>query len=311
MKAEPLFQPAGRAALHCDALFAVRVTDKDRLAALDAFAGRVGKALAERVSLVLSVPCQTTTDAAVALEGPDAGPAEATHLLYRRHAPAGTPAILASIEAQGFEQALGRMFGGSETVSPGANKAGGKDSSDRSHNTPLTLAATLLRERVAHLLGEAIAVAFPNGASAPDPVGQPVEPGTCFPPRTRCAGSTIKLAGASDPSIVLRLIVPEDALACLRRVGPIDGARNPKPAADAGNAPWAAVTLPLRAVLAETRLPLARVAALCPGEIIALPLSRSVPLLCGERIVAHGTMGEQDERAALRITAPSQDKEPA
>ncbi|RDC59132.1 hypothetical protein HME9302_00317 [Alteripontixanthobacter maritimus] len=67
------------------------------------------------------------------------------------------------------------------------------------------------------------------------------------------------------------------------------------------------IDLPLRATLADIKLPLSRLSRLSPGDEIPLPLRRDVPLTVGgrgrnARIIAHGTVGNFDDRAALRLT---------
>jgi flagellar motor switch protein FliM len=61
------------------------------------------------------------------------------------------------------------------------------------------------------------------------------------------------------------------------------------------------VRLPARTVLARPNLTLAELMALQPGDVIPVHISRSLPLIVGDRIFAHGTIGEQDGRAAFMI----------
>jgi flagellar motor switch protein FliM len=61
------------------------------------------------------------------------------------------------------------------------------------------------------------------------------------------------------------------------------------------------IRLPARTVLARPNLSLAEIMQLQPGDIIPVHIARSVPLIVGDRIVAHGSIGEQDGRAAFMI----------
>lgn len=66
--------------------------------------------------------------------------------------------------------------------------------------------------------------------------------------------------------------------------------------------------IPLRAVavIAEMNLPLARLAAMAPGDLIPLSIARQVPLHIAGAPLAWGTIGAQDDRVALKITRISE-----
>ena len=85
------------------------------------------------------------------------------------------------------------------------------------------------------------------------------------------------------PSTEVRKRVPE------RKSGPLDD-------------PFGEITLTLEAVLSEMRIPLSRIATLEPGQTLAIPVARAVPLRIGGTLVARGTVGELDDRVALQIT---------
>ncbi len=61
------------------------------------------------------------------------------------------------------------------------------------------------------------------------------------------------------------------------------------------------IRLPARTVLARPNLSLAELMQLKAGDIIPVTIGRSLPLIVGDRIVAHGTIGEQEGRAAFQI----------
>ena len=69
------------------------------------------------------------------------------------------------------------------------------------------------------------------------------------------------------------------------------------------------IRLPARTVLARPNLSLADLMQLKSGDIIPVNISRSLPLIVGARIVAHGSIGEQDGRAAFQIEKLSQGPE--
>jgi flagellar motor switch/type III secretory pathway protein FliN len=55
-------------------------------------------------------------------------------------------------------------------------------------------------------------------------------------------------------------------------------------------------------VLAEIDLSLARLQHLAPGDLLPLAMGRQVPLIAGDRLVAHGSIGTLEERMAIRLT---------
>ncbi len=65
--------------------------------------------------------------------------------------------------------------------------------------------------------------------------------------------------------------------------------------------PFGDVPLSLEAVIAGLVLPLARVSALRPGDMIPLALAREVPLRVGGAAIAQGEVGTKDDRVALQI----------
>ncbi|MBU1464379.1 MAG: FliM/FliN family flagellar motor switch protein [Alphaproteobacteria bacterium] len=97
-------------------------------------------------------------------------------------------------------------------------------------------------------------------------------------------------------------------LAALRAVEPLMGTR--LPADDDQKDPvWQSriarrmrdIRLPARTVLARPNLSLAELMQLKVGDVIPVTISRSLPLIVGNRIVARGSIGEQDGRAAFQI----------
>lgn len=67
-------------------------------------------------------------------------------------------------------------------------------------------------------------------------------------------------------------------------------------------APFANMPLPLHVVLAEFDLSLARLQTLAPGDSIPLAMGRQVPLMVGEKVLAHGSIGTAEDRMAIRLT---------
>ena len=78
--------------------------------------------------------------------------------------------------------------------------------------------------------------------------------------------------------------------------------RGPRTPASGMNTPFAEVPLPLHVVLAEFDLSLARLQTLKAGDTIPLAMGRHVPLMVGETVLAHGSVGTADDRMAIRLT---------
>lgn len=97
-------------------------------------------------------------------------------------------------------------------------------------------------------------------------------------------------------------------LSALRAVEPLMGTRMPADE-DQVDPVWQSriarrmrdIRLPARTVLARPNLSLAELMQLKVGDVIPVTIGRSLPLIVGNRIVAHGTIGEQDGRAAFQI----------
>ena len=66
--------------------------------------------------------------------------------------------------------------------------------------------------------------------------------------------------------------------------------------------PLGAVSLPLRAVLVDMAVPISMLSKLKPGMVLPVSVARSVPLVAGEQVIAHGTVGAMDDYAALQLT---------
>jgi flagellar motor switch protein FliM len=61
------------------------------------------------------------------------------------------------------------------------------------------------------------------------------------------------------------------------------------------------VRLPVKTVLARPNLKMSELMALKPGDVIPIHIGRHLPLIVGDRVYAHGTVGEQDGTAAFMI----------
>jgi flagellar motor switch protein FliM len=184
-----------------------------------------------------------------------------------------------------------RMFGGS-----GATPAKLPDS--------LPAAARLTMERMGETLGRAIA----TGLACPAPLA--------LAQRNDVLG---KLLPARDPDMFfllrctiaigegdawpLHLIVRESEVEkLLAGAGGTTAARPRGDRRRPDGVPFGDMAMTLTAVLAETRIPVGRLSALRPGDILPLPLRAKVPLRLGAVEIAHAQAGSEDGHMALRLT---------
>lgn len=111
--------------------------------------------------------------------------------------------------------------------------------------------------------------------------------------------------GAARP-VALDLIYPVAALKPVAGLWSLRGARA-RPAADPA---WLAglarvvmdVPLPVRTVLAEPVVPLARLLTLKPGDVIPISFGPDVPVLVADSLFARGAVGAANGRAAVRLS---------
>ena len=61
------------------------------------------------------------------------------------------------------------------------------------------------------------------------------------------------------------------------------------------------VHLPVRSVIARPEISLETLFRLSPGDIIPIILPQTVPVIANGRVLARGSIGEANGRAAIRI----------
>ncbi|MES2300536.1 MAG: FliM/FliN family flagellar motor switch protein [Pseudomonadota bacterium] len=101
----------------------------------------------------------------------------------------------------------------------------------------------------------------------------------------------------------ISLAFPVETLAQVFAHG--ESKRPARPARGPGSpteAPFADLPISVTAVLVDMRLPLSTVSALEVGQILSVPIARSVPLIVGGKPCAHGTIGALDDRVAIQIS---------
>lgn len=101
----------------------------------------------------------------------------------------------------------------------------------------------------------------------------------------------------------ISLAFPVETLAQVFAHG--ESKRPARPARGPGSpteAPFADLPISVTAVLVDMRLPLSTVSSVEVGQILSVPIARSVPLIVGGKPCAHGTIGALDDRVAIQIS---------
>lgn len=298
------FAAARPAAQHCRELTQRGPRPEERAVLLAAWRRDLARMLAEELSALLSGDrLDVSVSEAETLPGHEVlariGPVAANSLLR-----CGTSAETALV-AFDFATAIAltdRSFGGEGRIAA--------DAPDQ-----LPRSAALLVDEIAATIAGAITRAS-LGDHAPPPGGMPggevivrsesagrLKP---FDPDAPALLFTLTIANREGCEWRCLLAVAAERMARLLPApgrAPLQaGARRRRAAADPLNAPFAAVPLPLHVVLAEIDLSLARLQTLAPGDMLPLAMGRQVPLMLGETLLAHGSIGTLDDRMAIRLT---------
>lgn len=292
MKPQHGFIAERAAAQHCEALLRT-VPKADPLIAFARFGERLAEVLPSALApwhgaLPPVVACGTARECDAAELGAGIGSLASNCLLGC--AGQGHPLVLA-IGAPAVFSLIDRAFGGRGAV-PDPLPSAFPGSGD------------VLIQRIEQLIAERIGVALeqPVRRLQGDASFARVAP---FAPACRVAALDIAISGdRALENWSFTIAAPLDAIAHLCG----DGGHAAKPprapfAADPAAEPFGAVPLHLCAVLVETQVPVSALAALEVGSVLPVAVARKVPLRIGGRTIAHGTIGELDDRAALQISS--------
>ena len=122
-----------------------------------------------------------------------------------------------------------------------------------------------------------------------------------FPGQADAVVMPFKIAPPEGAAVTLRLACRPGTMARLLTHF-VDGGAQPNPVAPTVLPDvLAEIPLPLRARLAEMKLPASKLMALRPGQVLPIAVARSVPIFVGRNLVASGAVGEQDDRVALQL----------
>lgn len=202
---------------------------------------------------------------------------------------AGAANLIVSLEAKAILAELDRVFGGMGLVEdplPETFSNSGRLLASRAIDAmvPVLEKAFDLGDDVQVLAFEADLAAIELLMAETQLAVQPVE--------FSADGETwFTITIAALPEMVLRL--------ANKPAGSAGG--NTKRQATMFDEPFAAMPLRLSARLVDMRVPLGKLAGLEAGSVLPIPVARKVPLAIGDKQVGLGTIGEQDDRVALRM----------
>ncbi len=299
------FAPARAAAQHCAELtahgHARGPRPEERAEMLTAWRRDLARTLAEDLSPLLSGDrLEVTLSEPEALTGADAlrriGMVAANSLI---RCGASAETALLSFDLAAALALTDRSFGGD-----------GKPAATAPEALPRS-AALLVEEAAAMIAGAITNVSY---GDTPPPAGVMARGEVIV--RSESA-ARLKAFALDAPCLMLTLVIANDqgcewraslALAAERMdrllpgTGRLARPKTGRSAASPLAAPLAGVPLPLHVVLAEFDLSLTRLQALKAGDTIPLAMGRQVPLMVGEKLIAHGAVGTSEDHMAIRLS---------
>lgn len=302
MKSEGVFIAERLAAQHCRELLRGGVRQADPVKELDRLGARVAELIAPALSrLCAGKKLAVRALAATQFAGSDAlveklGPNAAINLVTAGESQA--PLIL-SLPARTVIAFVDLAYGGNgDTSAPVPER--------------LSTSTMLMVERMMQPLSESLAGALaPEGECNIQSLCNGIDP-ELLAPFAECSVTVLSLEiGDGRRTWEAVLGFPAASMAELFRNRGRNGAASAKGKQTASPKvePFAGIPLPLRAVLVDMAVPVSLLSQLKPGQILPVAVARNVPLMAGEHVIAHGTVGALDDRAALQLTQITGNKE--
>lgn len=294
MKPQHTFTAARAAAQHCPELLRRGPEPAELIPQLTRLGERLAKALPMALAAlcggdaptVTALPPRETSESELAEQ---IGPLAANALLS-----SGVPGVtlLASIEGKALLRLVDRAFGG--TGEPPVRLP-----------DAFPLSAELMIQRIETLVARCLAAALGHADETElqvlrrDSRFAELAP---FPAGIRLIALPVEVMEGMRAPWTLTLALPLAMLPKLLGQGDGSGAARTLRPANPAREPFSELPLPLSARLVDMAVPLHAVSALEVGAVLPVAVARAVPLRIGERIVAHGTVGAQDDRIALKLT---------
>lgn len=302
MKPEGVFIAERVAAQHCRELLRGGVRQADPVKDLDRMGSRVAELIAPALSrLCAGKKLAVRALSATRLEGSDAlieklGPNAAINLVTAgdSHAP-----LILSLPARTVIAFVDLAYGGTGDCSAPVPER-------------LSTSAILMADRIQQTLSDSLVGALaPEGGCDIQSLCNGFDP-ELLAPFAECSVTILSLEiGDGSRTWEAVLGFPAASMAELFRNRGRNGASPAKgnQAASPRVEPFAGIPLPLRAVLVDMTVPVSLLSQLKPGQILPVAVARNVPLMAGEHVIAHGSVGAFDDRAALQLTQITGNKE--
>ncbi|CAH0497688.1 FliM/FliN family flagellar motor switch protein [Novosphingobium sp. CECT 9465] len=206
----------------------------------------------------------------------------------------GSAPFVATIEGENVLRLLDRAFGG-----PG----------DTPSSLPkeFPLSAELMIGRVEQIIATCLALAL--GGSTGGTIRAVRREAAhanlqAMPADTQIAALTFNILEQGRMPWSIALAFPIETLAQVFAHGETSP-RPTRPSRGPGSptqAPFADLPIEVTAVLVDMQLPLATISTLQVGQVLSVPIARSVPLIVGGKPCAHGSIGALDDRVAIQIS---------
>lgn len=285
-------EPSARAARHCDELLSRAATPPD----LDLEFARFVRGFAEQAQTQLAALCD---DRGLTAEIAESGLVPVSDWYAgigaaHRHSffsmGQESRGILVSVRIGELVAQFERILGGTGEIDEGC--------------TVLPASAKRFAQQFEDRMAEVLRRASDRREIGASANGEEVEQVAPFAAGDRVWTATLQVGSVkSAQSWTVRLAVCHSMMAEMvgtRAVSPATGRTIGARGLD-GSA-IAEVDLPLRAVLVDVPMSIAQLASLAPGSVIPVAVNRNVPLLTGNLTLAHGCVGELDDRVALELT---------
>lgn len=113
---------------------------------------------------------------------------------------------------------------------------------------------------------------------------------------------TASVARGGEGGWTMRLMLRPEQAAVLLQAGGMSSSQGQNGPRRPDETPFAGLALPLTAVLAELRMPLAQLSRLAVGDVLPLPTAGLARLKLAENEIARGEIGSREGLLALRLT---------
>ncbi|MEP7222271.1 MAG: FliM/FliN family flagellar motor switch protein [Novosphingobium sp.] len=291
MKSEHAFVAERAAAQHCAALIPASPVAADLLPQLTRLGERWAKRLARALAAVTGghaptlYPQAAQASDAVTLAG-EIGALGANGLYAA--GPQQVP-VLVSVEGGAVLALVDRTFGGRGDIPASLPDAFAMSADLMIARLETLIAASLVDVLEGAEAAECSLIRRDGNLAALSP----------FPPKAGLATLRVEVAEPGRKLWVITFAVEESSLPRL-----LGNSTAPAKAAKASpfDEPFADLPLELSAVLVDMRISMATIAAIQPGSVLPVSVARNVPLKIGGKTIATGSVGDSDDRVAIRIT---------